>query len=61
MTLGLTEAQLDSIVTDAEAAITLGCEDRLGKITYREALDNYNKRLVRFMDFVDDLFGEVDK
>lgn len=58
MNTGLTESELDSFVTDTEAALVLGCLDQLGKVTYRQALADYEKRLTRFLDFVDDISGK---
>lgn len=54
----MTETELDSLVTNTEAAVVLGCVDRIGQITYRQALDEYQKRFARYMDFVDDIFGK---
>lgn len=55
---GLTDEQLDMIVTDTEAAITLGCEFQIGKITYRQALEQYRQRLGIWKHMADDILGQ---
>lgn len=54
---GLTDEQLDMIVTDTEAAITLGCEKQIGEITYRQALEQYRQRLAIWTHLADDILG----
>ena len=54
---GLTDEQLDMIITDTEAAITLGCEKQIGEITYRQALEQYRNRLGIWRQMADDILG----
>lgn len=55
--LTVSEDRLDTLVTDATDAVYLNCIDRLGKVTYREALDSYNKRMEAMKKFVDGVLG----
>lgn len=57
MNYGMTEQELDMLVTDTEAAITLGVIDQIGKVTYREALEQFRKRFPTWQDLIDEIFN----
>lgn len=55
-----TDPRYNLIVHSGVDAVMLGCVSQLGKITYGEALKQYEARLKareQFADLVDDIFG----
>lgn len=55
--LTVSEDRLDTLITDVTDAVYLNCVHEIGKITYREALDRYNKRMNAMRVLVDGVLG----
>jgi hypothetical protein len=55
--IAINEQNMEGIVTSTEDAVILDCVDRIGEITYREALDNYNNRMKSYIGFVNSIFA----
>lgn len=55
--LPINEQNMEAVVLSTEDAVILDCVDRIGEITYREALDIYNNRMKSYMVFVNNIMN----